>query len=113
MDLGSAYRGGLSWLSAVQVAKSAIPSGTLAGTTVPLTVLRPRLAETHRFWMVQVDGRSPQTAVLYGLYFRQAWTWHTPNIWLQLYVPSRVPWGTGDFQYHPHSGPPWYTRRVG
>jgi mannosyltransferase len=110
MPLGAAYPDGLSWLRAVQIAQPAVPSGTLAGTTVPVAVVRQRLARSPRFWIVQVDGLSSQWQLLYGLYFQLARTWQVSDIWLQLYVPSATAFG--------YPGPSaagsnaWISRRV-
>jgi mannosyltransferase len=89
MTVGAAYPYGLTWLRTVQVAESAIRSGTLAGTQVPVSVLRRRLAATPRFWTVQLDALAPPLGVLDGLHVRLGWTWQVGNLWMQLYVPSR------------------------
>jgi mannosyltransferase len=89
MTVGAAYLYGLSWLRTVQVAESAIRSGTLAGTQVPVSVLRQRLAASPRFWTVQLDALTPPLAVLDGLHVRLWWTWQVGDLWMQLYVRSR------------------------
>jgi mannosyltransferase len=86
LTLGAAYPYGLSRLHEVQVGQAAIPSGTLAGTSVPVSVLRQRLRAVRRLWVVQVDGTQSQAYVLHDLDLNLALTWHVSSIWLQLYV---------------------------
>jgi mannosyltransferase len=90
MTAGAAYPYGLSWLRTVQLAQPAIPTGTLAGTQVPVSMLRQRLAESSRFWMVQLDELKPPLGVLDGLHVRLSWTWQVGNLRMQLYVRSRT-----------------------
>jgi mannosyltransferase len=90
MTVGAAYPYGLCWLRNVQLAEPAIRSGTLAGTRVPVSVLRRRLAATPRFWLVQLDQLTPPLRVLEGLHIRLSWTWQVGNLWMQLYVRSRT-----------------------
>jgi mannosyltransferase len=89
MSISDAYSGGLSRLPDPQIKEAAIPSGTLAGTTVSRAVLRQRLAHVKRLWIIEVNGNPPETKLLQGLPLHLVWTWQTSDIWLDLYV--RVP----------------------
>ncbi len=88
MPISAAYRYGLARLPDIQVGQAAIPSGTLAGTTVPRTVVRGRISRARRLWIVQVSVLTPEARLLTGMHMRLASTWQTSDIWLQLYVPD-------------------------
>ncbi len=93
MPISAAYPYGLGRLPDIMVGRAAIPSGTLAGTTASLAVMRQRIRHARRFWLVQVSGITPEPRLLAGLHMRLVWTWNTSDIWLQLYVHSPAPHG--------------------
>jgi mannosyltransferase len=86
LPISAAYPDGLGRLPNIQVRESAIPSGTLAGTTVGRDVLRRRISRLKRLWVVQVSGFTPDEKVLAGLHLRLSRTWQVSDLWLQLYV---------------------------
>jgi mannosyltransferase len=86
LPISAAYPDGLGRLPNIQVKESAVPSGTLAGTTVGLDVLRQRISRLKRLWVIQVSGYTPDGKVLAGLHLRLSRTWQVSDLWLQLYV---------------------------
>ncbi len=86
LPISAAYPDGLGRLPNIQVKESAIPSGTLAGTTVGRDVLRQRISRLKRLWVIQVSGFTPDGKVLAGLHLRLSRTWQISDLWLQLYV---------------------------
>lgn len=86
MPISAAYPYGLARLPDIQVGQAAIPSGTLAGTTAARAVIRGRIGQAGRLWIVQVSVQTPEARLLTGMHMRLASTWHTSDIWLQLYV---------------------------
>jgi mannosyltransferase len=91
MSISAAYPDGLGRLPDPQVKEAAIPSGTLAGTTVSHAVLLQRLAHVRRLWVIEVNGNPPETKLLAGLPLHLVWTWQTSDIWLNLYVRTPAP----------------------
>jgi hypothetical protein len=86
MPISAAYRYGLARLPDIQIGQAAIPSGTLAGSTAPLAVVRGRIGRARRLWIVQVSVLTPEARLLTGMHMRLASTWRTSDIWLQLDV---------------------------
>jgi hypothetical protein len=86
LPVSDAYPNGLAGLPNIQVGEAAIPSGTLAGTTVGPGVLRQRISHLKRLWVIQVSGFTPDRRTLAGLHLRLTWTWQISDLWLQLYV---------------------------
>jgi mannosyltransferase len=91
LPISAAYPDGLGRLPNIQVGEAAIPSGTLAGTTVGPDVLRQRISQLKRLWVIQVSGFTPDRRTLAGLHLRLAWTWQISDLWLQLYVRDLAP----------------------
>jgi mannosyltransferase len=96
-SFGAAYPYGLDALHNIALRQAAIPSGTLAGTTVPLAVIRQRLAHVSRVWIVEinkevlppeVDGMSgsPLGPALVGLPFHRVKIWREHGDWLLFYA---------------------------
>ncbi|MGO8886151.1 MAG: glycosyltransferase family 39 protein [Streptosporangiaceae bacterium] len=89
-SFGAAYPYGLVKLRDIALAQAAIPSGTLAGTDAPYSVIEQRLAGVSRLWVVNINKNSPVSyrgqRILRGLHFHQIFTWRTSDIWLRLYV---------------------------
>lgn len=99
-SFGAAYPYGLGKLRNVGLARGPIPSGTLAGTVAPLSVIRSRLASVKRLWVVEINSfnASPYLVGLNGLpvangspvldgtslFFAQ--TWHEHGDYLILFV---------------------------
>jgi mannosyltransferase len=111
MTWGVAYPDGFGRLIMVQTNRAAIPSNTLGGTTVDVNVLRHRLPHIRRLWIVEVGGDKDQWRVLEGMPFRLAAIWHTHDIFLDLYVPSRSPyWGDARFASLAQGSGPWNMR---
>jgi len=86
LPVSHAYQDGLGRLPNIQIGEAAIPSGTLAGTTVGPDVLRQRISHLKRLWVIQVSGFTPDRRTLAGLHLRLSWTWQISDLWLQLYV---------------------------
>jgi mannosyltransferase len=91
MPISDAYPGGLGRLPDIQVARAAVPSGTLAGTPASIALMQQRIRRARRFWLVQVSGITPEPRLLDGLHMRMVWTWQVSDMWLELYVhdPAR------------------------
>jgi mannosyltransferase len=96
-SFGVAYPYGLAALPDISIARPAIPSGTLAGTTASLSVIRQRLAHAKRVWVVEINrcvpvpevlglSGSPVGPALLGLPFHQAQVWQEHADWLILYT---------------------------
>jgi len=96
---GAAYPYGLGTLRNIALKQAAIPSGTLAGTTVPLAEIRQRLEQVGRVWVVEINKRVlvprmenlsglPVSGppVLLGLPFHQIGLWHERGDYLLLFA---------------------------
>ncbi len=95
-SFAAAYSYGLAKLPNIGQKQAAIPSGTLAGTSVSLTVLKARLAVASRVWVIEINRclSRPQVltlsgvkegAALSGLPLRFVKSWHERGDWLLLY----------------------------
>jgi mannosyltransferase len=84
-NFAQAYPFGIHDLDNVALARSRIESATLIGTFLPDPVVRQRLAQVSRVWVVEYGDREP-LPVLSGLPFRLVRTWQTSDIWLFLYA---------------------------
>jgi hypothetical protein len=95
-SFSAAYPDGLGKLPNIAVRQAANPSGTLAGTSVALPVLRSRLAHAKRVWVVEINHclSEPQLLsgsgvtlgpVLLGLPLTFVRTWRERGDWLLLY----------------------------
>jgi mannosyltransferase len=95
-SFGAAYSYGLGKLPNVAQKQAAIPSGTLAGTSVSLATLRKRLAHASRVWVVEINHclSEPQMLTLSGnkegpalsrLPLSFVRIWHERGDWLLLY----------------------------
>ncbi|HVB42975.1 MAG TPA: glycosyltransferase family 39 protein [Streptosporangiaceae bacterium] len=95
-SFGAAYSYGLAKLPDIDLAKAAIPSGTLAGTSVPLPELRSRLRQVSRVWVVEINkcvaqprmlalSGQPVGPALDGLPFGFVRMWHERGDWLLLF----------------------------
>ena len=98
-SFGAAYPYGLGTLRNIALKQAAIPSGTLAGTTVPLAEIRQRLEHVGRVWVVEINKRVlvprmenlsglPVSGppVLLGLPFHQIGLWHERGDYLLLFA---------------------------
>jgi mannosyltransferase len=101
-SFGAAYSYGLGKLPNIQTKEAAIPSGTLAGTSVSLSALRARLRQASRVWVVEINRCQPDPQVLTladrdegsaiaGLPLAFTRVWHERGDWLLLYTH-----GSGD-----------------
>jgi hypothetical protein len=87
-----AYAYGIRKLSNVALGGTANYSGNLGGTWAPFPVVRQRIENARRMWLVQLayglyqKSPGPTPTILYNLDFRTARTWHTTGIWLTLFV---------------------------
>lgn len=81
-----AYPAGYRGLRDISLGRTAVQSGTLAGTDAPARVIRQRLAASTitRVWVV-VKSDAP-VPVLRGLGYRLVSRWRTGRVWLLLYV---------------------------
>ncbi len=86
-NFAQAYPFGIHDLDNVALARSRVESATLIGTFLPDPVVRQRLAQVSRVWVVEYGGREP-LPVLSGLPFRLVRTWQTSDIWLFLYAEN-------------------------
>jgi mannosyltransferase len=84
-NFAQAYPFGIHDLDNVALARTRIASATLIGTFLPDPVVRLRLAQVSRVWVVEYGDREP-LPVLSGLPFRLVRTWQTSDIWLFLYA---------------------------
>ena len=91
MPISAAYPYGLATVPDAMVKVPAIPSGTLAGTTVSTEALRQRLAHVRRLWIVTVSTKKSEQKLLSGLDLRLVRTWQTSDIWLSLYAREPPP----------------------
>ncbi len=93
---GAAYSYGLGTLPNIELKRGKIPSGTLAGTSVSLPVLRSRLRQVSRVWLVEINKYVAQPQILglnglpegyavRGLPLRLVHVWHERGDWLLLY----------------------------
>ncbi len=101
-SFGAAYSYGLGKLPNIATKEAAIPSGTLAGTSVSLSTLRARLDHASRVWVVEINHCVPEPQVLSiagveegtpitGLPLAFTKVWHERGDWLLLYTH-----GSGD-----------------
>ena len=100
-SFGAAYTYGLGKLRNIQTKEAAIPSGTLAGTNVDVSVLRARLKHVSRVWVVEINHceADPQVLTLAddverppaiaGLHLAFTKVWHERGDWLLLYTRGR------------------------
>ena len=84
-NFAQAYPFGIHDLDNVAQARTPIRSATLIGTFLPDPVVRQRLAQVSRVWVVEYGDREP-LPVLSGLRFRLVRAWQTSDIWLFLYA---------------------------
>ncbi|HUD39037.1 MAG TPA: glycosyltransferase family 39 protein [Streptosporangiaceae bacterium] len=96
-SFGAAYSYGLGKLPNIATKEAAIPSGTLAGTSVGLPALRSRLGHASRVWVVEINhclseplvlnlSGKVQGAALTGLPLHFTKIWHERGDWLLLYT---------------------------
>ena len=85
-SFGAAYPYGLGRLRDIAIGQPAIPSGTLAGRSVPRAVLRQRLAHVRRLWVVDINNITRPPRLLRGTPLRKVFTWRTGDITLVLYT---------------------------
>jgi mannosyltransferase len=83
----AAYPGGFARLDDIGQALTPSQAGNLVGRQLPASVIRRRLAEAGRLWLVKLGPR-PQEPLLDGLGFRLVRQWRTSDIWLLLYSRS-------------------------
>jgi mannosyltransferase len=83
----AAYPGGFARLDDIGQALTPSQAGNLVGRQLPASVIRRRLAEVGRLWLVKLGPR-PQEPLLDGLGFRLVRQWRTSDIWLLLYSRS-------------------------
>jgi mannosyltransferase len=92
----AAYPTGLGKLPNISTKQGAIPSGTLAGTSVSVATLKKRLARASRVWVVEINHcvSEPQLLSLSGVKQGPALTgvplqfvkaWHERGDWIFLY----------------------------
>jgi len=95
-SFGAAYPTGLGKLPNIATKQAAIPSGTLAGTSVSVATLKKRLAHASRVWVVEINHcvSEPQLLNLSGVQHGPALTgvplqfvkvWHERGDWIFLY----------------------------
>jgi mannosyltransferase len=85
-NLRAAYPNGMAKLSDIAQYRTPIQSGTLSGTTLPTAVVRQRIANVSRLWVIEVH-QHVRLPLLQGLSLRQLRYWHHGNLWMFLYVP--------------------------
>jgi mannosyltransferase len=96
-SFGAAYGYGLGKLPNIATKQAAIPSGTLAGTSVRLAELRSRLSQVSRVWVVEINhclsepqvlslSGKVQGAAITGLPLHFTRIWHERGDWLLLYT---------------------------
>jgi mannosyltransferase len=84
--LEAAYPYGLARLHDVSLGVSAQRSGTLGGTYAPAPLIRQRLAQVRRLWVVEWNKPKPVT-VLHGLGFTLVHSWEIKgHLWLRLFI---------------------------
>jgi mannosyltransferase len=99
-SFSAAYPYGLGMLPDIALKRAAIPSGTLAGTSVGLRTLRARLRHAKRVWVVEINScvseplmlslsAVPQGPALAGLPLHFVAIWRKQNDWLLLYKHYR------------------------
>jgi hypothetical protein len=89
-DLGAAYPCGFSRLRDIGLKESAVSAGNLSGTNVALQVLKRRLRDVERVWLVGVDHEKPNPTVIGWPRFRLIQVWTIDSISLRLYVRNAV-----------------------
>ncbi len=65
-SFGAAYSYGLGKLRNIALKQGPIPSGTLAGASAPVSVIKERLRHAKRVWVVEIN-RLDTDPVLVGL----------------------------------------------
>jgi len=85
-NLRTAYPNGMAKLADIAQYQTPIQSGTLSGTTLPTAVVRQRIADVSRLWVIEVH-QHVRLPLLQGLSLRQLRYWHHGNLWMFLYVP--------------------------
>jgi mannosyltransferase len=96
-SFGAAYSYGLAKLPNIATKEAAIPSGTLAGTSVSLATLRTRLSTVSRVWVVEINhcvaqpevlslAGLPEGAPITGLPLTFTKAWRERGDWLLLYT---------------------------
>jgi mannosyltransferase len=88
-NFAQAYPYGIRQLIPVAQAESPIRSATLVGTFLPDPVVRQRLTQVRRVWVVEYGHPRP-LVILNGLHFRLVRAWRTSDIWLFLYQRPAV-----------------------
>ena len=90
-SLAAAYPFGLARLRDVMLAESPVRAGTISGTDAAAPVVRRRLTQVSRAWVIEVTVHGPgRPAVLGGLPFRLAGTWQVSDLRLWLYQRDRA-----------------------
>ncbi len=95
-SFGAAYPTGLGKLPNIATKEAAIPSGTLAGTSVDVATLKARLSRASRVWVVEINrcvsepqllslSGSPEGPALTGVPLQFVKVWHERGDWLLLY----------------------------
>ncbi len=85
-SLAAAYPYGLARLRDVMLAQSPVQAGTVSGTDATAPVVRRRLTQVSRVWVIEVSAPgSSRPAVLSGLPFRLAGSWQVSDLQLWLY----------------------------
>jgi len=99
-SFSAAYPYGLGKLPDIALKQAAIPSGTLAGTSVDMKTLRWRLRHAKRVWVIEINScvsepqmmslsATPLGPAVHGLPLHFWGIWHERNDWLMLYVHGR------------------------
>jgi mannosyltransferase len=83
----AAYPGGFAKLDDIGQALTPSQAGNLVGRQQPASVVRRRLAQVGRVWLVKLGPR-PNDPLLDGLGFRLVRQWRASDIWLLLYSRS-------------------------
>lgn len=83
--LEAAYPYGLARLRDISAGISPEKSGTLGGSYASSQLIRGRLENVKRFWVVEWNTPKPVTA-LDGLGFRLAHRWDVQSLWLRFYI---------------------------
>lgn len=90
-SLAAAYPFGLARLRDVMLAESPVRAGTISGTDAAAPVVRRRLTQVSRAWVIEVTVPGPgRPAVLGGLPFRLAGAWQVSDLRLWLYQRDRA-----------------------
>jgi mannosyltransferase len=84
-NLQAAYPYGMVRLTDVAQYQSPVKSATVAGTTLPVAVVRQRITNVSRLWVIEIH-HPVRLPVLQGLGLRLAGIWHPADLWLFLYA---------------------------